>query len=197
MPNKQIKNAKETCTMNHVIKAGKVSEVLAALVQEKFTKRFGELDINTLLESLIAEGKSVKNGNLESTERMLLLQANTLNTIFNSLACRAAHSEHMPHYEMHMRLAFKAQSQCRATLETLAAIKNPPHVAFVKQANIGHNQQINNNSPPISSSRARENKNQQNQLLENDHGERVDTGAASKAIHADQELAAMVKINRS
>jgi len=36
-----------------------------------------------------------------------------------------------------MRLALRAQSQCRATLETLAAIKNPP-VVFANQANIAH-----------------------------------------------------------
>jgi hypothetical protein len=34
-----------------------------------------------------------------------------------------------------MRLALKAQSQCRATLETLAQIKNPP-VVLARQANI-------------------------------------------------------------
>ena len=34
-----------------------------------------------------------------------------------------------------MRLALKTQSQCRATVETLAALKNPPLV-FAKQANI-------------------------------------------------------------
>jgi len=37
---------------------------------------------------------------------------------------------------MHMRLAFKAQSQARATIETSAEIKNPHQFAFVKQANI-------------------------------------------------------------
>jgi len=30
-------------------------------------------------------------------------------------------------------LALKAQAQCRATLQTLAEIKNPHPVAFVKQ----------------------------------------------------------------
>src|SRR5690606_26950893 len=46
----------------------------------------------------------------------------------------------------YMRLALKAQSQCRTTLETLAAIKNPP-VVFAKQANIAHGpQQVNNGS---------------------------------------------------
>ena len=33
-----------------------------------------------------------------------------------------------------MRMALKAQNQCRMTLETLATIKNPP-VVFAKQAN--------------------------------------------------------------
>jgi hypothetical protein len=42
-----------------------------------------------------------------------------------------------------MRLAFKAQSQSRATIETLAAIKNPP-VVFTRQANIANGpQQVN------------------------------------------------------
>jgi hypothetical protein len=40
-----------------------------------------------------------------------------------------------PNYEAHARLALKAQSQCRATIETLAAIKNPP-VVVARQANI-------------------------------------------------------------
>jgi hypothetical protein len=42
-------------------------------------------------------------------------------------------------------IAFRAQSQCRATLATLAAIKNPTSEAFVNQANIAHGpQQVNN-----------------------------------------------------
>jgi hypothetical protein len=46
--------------------------------------------------------------------------------------------------ETYLRLALKAQSQCRATLETLAAIRNPQPVAFVRQANIAHGpQQLN------------------------------------------------------
>jgi len=44
--------------------------------------------------------------------------------------------------ERYMRLALKAQGQCRATLETLAVIKNPP--LFARQANITSSpQQVN------------------------------------------------------
>jgi hypothetical protein len=49
--------------------------------------------------------------------------------------------------ETYMRLALKAQSQCRTTLETLAGIKNPASVTFVRQANVAHGpQQVNNES---------------------------------------------------
>jgi hypothetical protein len=45
-----------------------------------------------------------------------------------------------------MRLALKAQGQCRATLETLAVLKNPPTV-FAKQANIAAGAQQVTNTP--------------------------------------------------
>src|SRR3546814_10396254 len=51
---------------------------------------------------------------------------------------------HLPATEQYMRLALKAQSQARTTIETLAEVKNPKAVAFMKQANIANNQQVNN-----------------------------------------------------
>ena len=68
--------------------------------------------------------------------------------------------------ETYLRLALRAQAQCRATLETLAVIKNPQPVAFVRQANIANGPQQVNNAPaqPGESSRARESENQQNKL---------------------------------
>ena len=47
-----------------------------------------------------------------------------------------------------MRLALKAQSQCRATIEALTNIKNPRPVAYVRQANIGQAVQVNNGGAP-------------------------------------------------
>jgi hypothetical protein len=47
-----------------------------------------------------------------------------------------------------MRLALKGQAQCRSTLETLVALKNPP-VVIAGQANISTGpQQVNNGSAP-------------------------------------------------
>jgi hypothetical protein len=74
----------------------------------------------------------------------------------------------------------KAQSQCRATPETLATIKNPP-VLFAKQANIATGpQQVNNGIP--SPSRAREFEKGQSKLLEGQDGERLDTRTASAPV---------------
>jgi hypothetical protein len=78
------------------------------------------------------------------------VQAQTLDAIFNGLARRTAVNagEYMAACETYLRLALKAQSQCRATLETLAMIKNPRPLAFVKHANIAAGpQQVNNAAP--------------------------------------------------
>ena len=90
-----------------------------------------------------------------------------------------------------MRIALKAQSQCRATLETLAQIKNPP-VVFARQANIAQGpQQVNNGMTPAGEPRAGagETEKPQNKLLEAQHGERVDFGAPGAAVGSDPELA--------
>lgn len=187
------KNSEESF-IDYIIKKGAISEVLAAEVQVEFTKGFGKLTSNAALISLLAERKKINQGSLESAENMLMMQAHTLNIMFNSLANQAmVNNEFVPHFEMYIRLAFKAQTQSRATLETLGKIKNPPQVAFVKQANIGHNQQVNN-STLKSSSRAEEIKNQQTQLLEEQHGERLDIGTQSQAISTDKKVEAMGKI---
>ena len=90
-------------------------------------------------------------------------------------------------FECNMRMALRAQSQCRATLETLAAIKNPP-VLFARQANVTTGpQQINNGV--AESSRAREIEAERTQLLRADHGERMDTGTAGATGRGDPALA--------
>lgn len=99
--------------------------------------------------------------------------------------------------ETYLRLALKAQSQCRTTLETLAVIKNPAPVAFVRQANIGHAVQVNNAAAPGSEgSRAREIESEQSKLLEAQHGERLDTGTAGTASGADPAMATVGAIHR-
>ena len=84
------------------------------------------------------------------------------------------------------------RSQCRTTLETLATIKTPPAVAFVKQFNNAAGQmQVNNNVRP---SVAREEIGQ-NELLEASNGERLDTGAALAPRRANQAMEAVGAVN--
>ena len=48
-----------------------------------------------------------------------------------------------------MRLALKAQAQCRATIETLAVLKNPP-VVYARHADVAGQQQVNNTPLEVS-----------------------------------------------
>jgi len=106
--------------------------------------------------------------------------------------------QYMNATETYLRLALKAQGQCRATLETLAMIKNPQPVAFVRQANIAHGPQQVNNAPaqPGESSRARESENQQNKLLESQNGDRLEFGKADAAKETDSSLEAVGALHR-
>jgi hypothetical protein len=104
-----------------------------------------------MVDEISNPATNVIDGKMIRPEAMLIAQAHSLDAIFNEFARRAALNmgEYLDAAETFMRLALKAQSQCRATLETLATIKNPPAVAFVKQANIAHGpQQINNGTDP-------------------------------------------------
>ena len=152
-------------------------------------KLWGCGEINALTTTLAKQIDDVHNGNMKRPEAMLLMQAHTLNELFNSLAVQAHMEKELTKFESFLRLALKAQNQCRSTLETLAAIKNPP-VIYTKQANIsnGH-QQINNGVP--TSSHAKEIKNQQNELLEQTYGERLDTRTKIEAIGGNSELEAV------
>jgi hypothetical protein len=102
--------------------------------------------------------------------------------------------------ESSTRLALKAQGQCRATLETLAVIKNPTMV-FARQANIAHGpQQVNNGPVQLRAlreeARARENAQfAPNELLVA-HGKRLDLGATRPTSAGDPALAAVDAIDR-
>jgi len=69
----------------------------------------------------------------------------------------------------------------------LSNIKNPP-VIFAKQMNVsnGH-QQVNNGAV----SHTAETQNEQNELLENTHGERLDSGTKGEASSVNSELEAL------
>ena len=116
---------------------------------------FGDVDLTECLVKLHAAVGRVHRGDLREAESLLTVQAVTLNTIFTHLANLAAKTEYVDHLDRYMRLALKAQGQCRATIETLAEIKNPPTL-FAQQANVAHGpQQVNNAVSTLDSREAR------------------------------------------
>jgi hypothetical protein len=171
----------------------------AAVTLKEYGKVYGELDLPGLVKSLTAQTRASSNGDLERGEAMLTAQAHTLDAIFNNLARRAALNmgEYMQACETYLKLALRSQSQCRATWETLAAVKNPPMVGYVRQANIAHGPQQVNNAPssPNEASRTRENQNLQDKLLEAKDGERLDTGKTSTPGRTDPAMATVGEVD--
>lgn len=163
--------------------------VRGAVTTQAFSKAFGEPDLQSLVNELGKQCKRVRDGDLARAESLLMTQAHSLDAIFNELARRAALNmgEYINATERYLRLALKAQSQCRATLETLATIKNPP-VIYAKQANIANGpQQVNNGTSPIHV--GVETSIEPNKLLEQQHDQRLDTGTQGAAIGADTAMA--------
>ena len=89
-----------------------------------------------------------------------------------------------------MKLALRAQSQCRSTWEEISAIQNPP--ISVRQANIAQLQQVNNGTP-----RTGEKEIPQNELLEQQHHERLDTTTTGTTIEANPAMAALEAVHGS
>lgn len=159
-------------------------------------------DVNAFVAELEKQVELVANGDIKRCEAMLVAQAHTLDELFTYLArCAQGNIEagYLQSADAYLRLAFKAQSQCRTTIEALAEIKNPRPVAFVRQANIAAGpQQVNNGTPAATDahgSRVRKEENVQSKLLEHQHGERLDTRTTGATIAANQDLATVGEIH--
>jgi hypothetical protein len=171
--------------------------VVGALTATRFAKgAIGEIDITEAVAVTRERIGKVKSGDMSGVESTLMAQAMTLDSIFNEMARRAALNmgEHLAATETYLKMAFKAQSQCRSTLETLAEVKAPRVATFIKQANIANQQQVNNGSAGTGGNESHprgENIIQSNELLEAHHGERLDTRAQGKASGNDPHLEAV------
>jgi hypothetical protein len=164
-----------------------------AATAASYSKMLGEPDLTECMAALIEGSRKVQNGNLASVEAILAAQAVTLNAMFTQLAYQASKMTIVDQLDRFIRLALKAQGQCRATIETLALIKNPPTV-FARQANIAHGPQQVNNSVVLAGAGHFES--EPTKLLEA-NGERLDIGATSAAGTRDQAMAAVGPVNRS
>lgn len=149
-------------------------------------------EINEVVTELKRQSAAIHVDDLSRAESMLTAQAHTLDGLFARLTTNALTAKQLNSFESYMKLALRAQNQSRATLQTLIELKAPKQIAFVKQANIGNQVQVNNNS-----ARAEKNQKEPNELLEVHHGERLDTRAASKTSRANQELETMGEKHRT
>lgn len=169
-------------------------EVAACRIQRAVQSKnlADEIDVPGLLATLRGHATAVNAGDLSRAEAMLMNQADALQALFVNLTERALRQQYHVHLEGLLKLALKAQSQCRATLETLATIKNPP-VVYARQANVTTGpQQINNG---VDQPRARENQNTPNQLLGAVYELRQDTRASGSAVKDDPPLEAVGAIH--
>lgn len=149
-------------------------------------------EVNELIEELSRQSAAVCDGDLARVESMLLAQAHTLDGLFAKLASRALTSNSLDMLEQYMKLALRSQNQARATLQILAEIKVPKQLAFVQQANIASQMQVNNsahNEPMCAGKKQKS----QNELLEEKNGERLDTRKESATSGADSAVAAVAE----
>jgi hypothetical protein len=165
------------------------SEFLSTAVKESFDIGLGDdFGFQANMKVLEKAAKQIKSGDLSKIEEMYISQAMALEVMFASLARRAKAQDKLLQYETHMRLALKAQNQCRATLQAFVQLKQPSQTTFVKQANIaqGH-QQVNN--------LAEKNITPQNELLKDSYA-KLDNGATPTTKGIDTTLETLETINR-
>jgi hypothetical protein len=148
-------------------------EFLAADAIQSLTRIGGEpASLNELVLELESLAEEAKKGDSDRAHSLLTAQSHTLDAIFHSLIIRGQHNISHGYSETgreYLKLAMRAQAQCRATVDSLIAAKRPS----IRQTNIAHQQQVNNFPP--------------NELMEQ-QDERMDPGTPSKAVKGGKAL---------
>lgn len=192
-------------THDQGIAAAALSPAMAnASTAVDFTKAiFPDISLQECIEVLEADIKAVNGGDLDKLEGLLTAQAEALNAMFNNFAKKAAHAELLPHLEGYCRLALKAQSQCRTTVEAIAEIKFPRSATFIKQANIAGQQQVNNGQADNGTSTRtcagapEKTINPTNELISEQANATLDTAGAGAASRFNSGVEAVGAVNRA
>jgi len=174
-----------------------------ALVAMNFARGLPVVDASTALGRTCEGARKIANGDLSGVLLILASQVMTLNAVACDLIMRAQANYRNPDaFDRLMRLGLRAQSQSRATGESLSAILHPPVFAKNLQNNIANGPQQVNNGSVARGSRARARKKPAglNKLLgvatHVERIERVDTGEAGAASGSDPQLAPVAAVNR-
>jgi hypothetical protein len=175
-------------TDSQMLAALSTRSALTATTYKAFVGGGDSLEVTDLMGELRKAGEEVASGNMSRVEKMLAHQALTLDAIFNNMALRSSKQDTFKGIEVLMRLALKAQAQARSTAEALALLKNP--MPYIRQANMTTGaQQINNGC--AAQSPARNIESEQNKLLEQDYGQRLDIGTQAAASRVNQTVEAV------
>ena len=173
----------------------------AASVLKKFNP-IGDIPPCDMVGEIHRQIDEFHSGETKGIEGILIGQAVALNAIFADMARQSSDSKDSEKTEAYMRIALKAQSQSRATIETLANIKNPRQTVITNQANISNGpQQVNNTlhrGSDADSNAPKKIKIEQNKLLKHDKakGKCMVGRAKGTAIGDDTTVEAVGKINR-
>jgi hypothetical protein len=89
---------------------------------------YQEMDVPTLLETLRAHTKAVKDGNADVLEASLVGQSEALQALFVRLTELAMQQDRVSNLSALVKLALRAQSQYRSTVEAVNQIKKPPAI---------------------------------------------------------------------
>ena len=156
-----------------------------------------KVNLGTIFSTLQEQARALHNGDMSQVESMLIGQAVALQSMFVDFAVRAKNATTLGAVQGLAQLALHSQAGSRSTLQTLADVKNPRQVAFVKQTNVAQNQQINNG---VSSSSREENiKNEPIKLLVKDSqgSTKMDSGAKAATGGVDKELVSVEESQRA
>lgn len=187
------------------MEAAKARTILRPTVQAAVTIReaakptFPEPGLNELVAELSDHAKLAADGNLGRMQAMLVAQSHTLDQLFHRMTRHALANagEYPETTERYMKLALRAQAQCRANAEALQEMKHPKTVAFVQQANIANGPQQVNNGSSATVTRAGEGPIAQNKLLEQRNGEWLDGGTAGATAPGDPAVEAVASVHRA
>lgn len=154
--------------------------IKAALTTHLYTANMTEIDPSALVKRVQELVKEVSVGDLSHFESMLASQAIVLDSIFHRLSSQAKQNIglYASATDTYLKLALKAQAQCRSNIESLASIKAPKQ--YINQTNVANLMQVNNT----------------HERLETSNGERLDFGAQTKAVRVDTQMAALEVIDR-
>jgi len=171
------------------------------LVTQLYSSMLPEVDTTEAFTQTLALAKRVVAGDRSGLEAILTAQVLACNAIFTDCVKRGI--QNYQKTEIHdrlMRIGLRAQSQCRATAESIAVMQSPPTV-FAKQANIASGpQQVNNGVQPPPRVRAGTFERGPNKLLGapvyDQPFERVDDGTSPAATAGHSTMEAVATINR-